>query len=57
MNETISEKQRSVLVEQMGLLVREGMMQMSASERQKGREPHTAREAARCFLSVVIVAT
>lgn len=57
MNETISEKQRSVLVEQMGLLVREGMMQMSDSERQKGRKAHTARQAARYFLSVVIVAT
>lgn len=44
-------------MEQMGLLVREGMMQMSASERQKGREAHTARQAARYFLSVVIVAT
>lgn len=32
-------------------------MQLSASKRQKGTEALTAREAARYFLSVVIVAT
>lgn len=44
-------------MEQVELLVREGLMQLSASRRQKGTEALTAREAGRNFLSVVIAAT
>lgn len=42
-------------MELVGLLGREGLMQLSASERQKGTEALTDREAVKYFLSVVIV--